>query len=183
MLRGFSIPQEVKDLIRTLQKSGVDVYIVSGSFLDAIVPSVDGRSGVDIPEANVFAIHMKTDAQGRLAGWADERLPFPGASSKPDVIRKHIAVRYHGKGPMLVAGDAAGDYAMLTSFADMDVGLVFDTRPKPDTPLGKLISSVRAGTADKRFLVQGRDETAPGLRKSSESIIAPFTIFGAPPRP
>ena len=57
MLRGFCIPQEVKDLIRTLQKSGVDVYIVSGSFLDAIVPSVDGRYGVDIPEANVYAIH------------------------------------------------------------------------------------------------------------------------------
>ena len=183
MLLGFSIPQEVKDLIRTLQKSGIDVYIVSGSFLDAIVPSVDGRYGVDIPEANVYAIHMQTDAQGRLAGWADERFPFPWAESKPDVIRKHIAVRYHGKGPMLVAGDADGDYAMLTSFADMDVGLVFDTRPKPDTPLGKLISSVRAGTAEKRFLVQGRDETAPGRRKSSESIIAPFTIFEVPSRP
>ena len=177
MLLGFSIPQEVKDLIRTLQKSGIDVYIVSGSFLDAIVPSVDGRYGVDIPEANVYAIHMQTDAQGRLAGWADDRFPFPWAESKPEVIRKHIAVRYHGKGPMLVAGDADGDYAMLTSFADMDVGLVFDTHPKPDTPLGKLIAAVRAGTAEKRFLVQGRDERIPGLWQASESILVPFTIF------
>ena len=78
---------------------------------------------------------------------------------------------------MLVAGDADGDYAMLTSFADMDVGLVFDTHPKPDTPLGKLIAAVRAGTAEKRFLVQGRDERIPGLRQASESILVPFTIF------
>ena len=177
MLLGFAIPQEVKDLVRALKESGIAVYIVSGSFLDAIVPSVDGRYGVDIPEENVFAIHMQTDAQGRLAGWADERFPFPWAESKPDVIRRQIAVKHHGKGPMLVAGDADGDYAMLTAFADMDAGLVFDTRPKPDTSLGKLIDAVRAGTAEKRFLVQGRDETAPGLRKSSESIIAPFTEF------
>ena len=78
---------------------------------------------------------------------------------------------------MLVAGDANGDYAMLTAFPGMDAGLVFDTRPDPDSPLGKLIAAVRAGTADRRYLVQGRDETAGGLRRSDESVLAPSTAF------
>ncbi len=72
---------------------------------------------------------------------------------------------------------AVGDYAMLTAFADMDVGLVFDTRPDADSPLGKLLAAVRAGTAEKRFLVQGRDERIPGLCRASESILVPSTIY------
>ena len=177
MFLGFTVPQEVKDLVRTLKESGIAVYIVSGSFHDAILPGAEGRYGVAFPEANVFGIHMKTDAQGRLAGWADERFPLPWADGKPDVIRQQIATRHHGRGPMLVVGDANGDYAMLTAFADMDAGLVFDTRPDADSPLGKLIAAVRAGTAEKRYLVQGRDETAPGLRKSTESILVSPTVF------
>lgn len=177
MFLGFVVPQEVKDLVRTLKESGIAVYIVSGSFHDAILPGADGRYGVAFPEQNIFGIHMKTDEQGRLAGWADDRFPLPWADGKPDVIRQQIAVRHHGKGPMLVVGDANGDYAMLTAFADMDAGLVFDTRPDAESPLGKLIAAVRAGTAEKRYLVQGRDETAPGLRKSTESILMPSTVF------
>ena len=177
MYLGFVVPQEVKDLVRALKESGIAVYIVSGSFHDAIVPGADGRYGVAFPEENVFGIHMKTDAQGRLTGQVDERFPLPWADGKPDVIRRQIAVKHHGKGPMLVAGDANGDYAMLTAFADMDAGLVFDTRPDPDSPLGKLIAAVRAGTADRRYLVQGRDEAAGGLWRSDESILVPSTVF------
>ena len=177
MFLGFVVPQEVKDLVRTLKESGIAVYVVSGSFHDAILVGAEGRYGVAFPKENIFGIHMKLDGKGRLVGWADDRFPLPWADGKPDVIRDLIATRHHGKGPMLVVGDANGDYAMLTAFADMDVGLVFDTRPDTDSPLGKLIAAVRAGTAEKRFLVQGRDERIPGLRKASESVLVPFTIF------
>ena len=77
MLLGFSVPQEVKDLIRTLKESGIAVYIVSGSFQDAVLAGSDGRYGVAFPAENVFGIHMKRDAQGRIAGWADPAWPFP----------------------------------------------------------------------------------------------------------
>ena len=177
MYLGFVVPQEIKDLVRVLTENGIAVYVVSGSFHEAILAGTDGRYGIAFPAENIFGIHMKTDVQGRLAGWADERFPLPWAEGKPDVIRQQIATRHHGKGPMLVAGDANGDYAMLTAFADMDAGLVFDTRPEADSPLGKLIAAVRAGTAEKRYLVQGRDETASGLRRSDESILVPLTVF------
>lgn len=59
----------------------------------------------------------------------------------------------------------------------MEAGLIFDTRPDPSSPLGRLVADVRAGTADPRYLVQGRDERLPGLRKSSESILVPQTVF------
>lgn len=178
MLLGFSVPQEVKDLIRVLKESGIAVYIVSGSFQDAVLAGSDGRYGVAFPAENVFGIHMKRDAQGRIAGWADDSFPLPWADGKPDVIRRNIAVRHHGKEPMLVAGDADGDYAMLTAFNDMDAGLVFDTRPDANSPLGRLIAAARAEANGGRYLVQGRDETIPGLRKSSESILVPQTIQG-----
>lgn len=177
MFLGFVVPQEVKDLVRALKESGIAVYIVSGSFFDAVVPGADGRYGVAFPEENIFGIHMKTDAQGRLTGMVDERFPVPWADGKPDVIRQQIATKHHGRGPMLVAGDANGDYAMLTAFQDMDAGLVFDTRPDAESPLGTLIAAVRAGTAQKRYLVQGRDEAAGGLRMSDESILVPSTDF------
>ena len=176
MFLGFSVPQEVKDLVRTLKESGIAVYIVSGSFQDAVLAGSDGRYGVAFPAENVFGIHMKHDAQGRLAGWADDRFPLPWAEGKPDVIRRQIAVRHHGKAPILVAGDANGDYAMLTAFAGMEAGLVFDTRPDADSPLGRLIAAARSGKGDGRYLIQGRDETLPGLRNSSESILVPQTI-------
>lgn len=182
MFLGFIVPQEVKDLVSALRESGVALYIASGSFHDAIVAASGRRYGVAFPEGNVFGIHMRKDSRGRLTGRADERFPLPWSNGKPDVIRRQIAVRHHGRDPMLVVGDAAGDYAMLTAFDGMDVGLVFDTRPDPSSPLGRLVADVRACAADPRFFVQGRDERLPGLRKSTESILAPKTIFesGAP---
>jgi len=176
MFLGFSVPQEVKDLVRTLKESGIAVYIVSGSFQDAVLAGSDGRYGVAFPKENVFGIHMKRDAEDRLVGWSDDRFPLPWAEGKPDVIRNQIAVSHHGRGPVLVAGDANGDYAMLTAFDDMEAGLVFDTRPDADSPLGRLIAAARAGKGEGRYLIQGRDETQPGLRKSSESILVPQTI-------
>ena len=181
MFLGFSVPQEVKDLVRIIKESGIAVYIVSGSFQDAVLAGSDGRYGVAFPAENVFGIHMKHDAQGRLAGWADDRFPLPWAEGKPDVIRRQIAVRHHGKAPVLVAGDANGDYAMLTAFDGMEAGLVFDTRPDANSPLGRLIAAARGGKGDGRYLIQGRDETLPGLRSSSESILVPQTIQGYEP--
>ena len=177
MFRGFVVPQEIKDLVCALKDSGIAVYIVSGSFHDAILAGADGRYGIAVPEENIFGVHMKTDALGRLAGWADEHFSLPWANGKPDVIRRQIAARHHGKDPVLVAGDANGDYAMLTAFPGMVAGLVFDTRPEADSPLGKLIAAVRAGTAEKRYLVQGRDEKAAGLRRSDESILVAPSVF------
>ena len=178
MYLGFSVPQEIKDLVRTLKESGIAVYIVSGSFQEVVSAGSDGRYGITFPAENVFGIHMKHDAKGRIAGWADDRFPLPWAEGKPDVIRRTIAVRHHGKEPMLVAGDANGDYAMLTAFSNMEAGLIFDTRPDADSPLGRLIAAARAEENGGRYLVQGRNEIHPGLRKSSESILVPQMIQG-----
>ena len=177
------------DRIRDTVRAALDAASADGHFRRCVwrtPTSRAGRSGCvevpmflgfSVPRENVFGIHMKRDAEDRLVGWSDDRFPLPWSEGKPDVIRSQIAARHHGRGPVLVAGDANGDYAMLTAFDDMEAGLVFDTRPDADSPLGRLIADARSGKADARYLIQGRDETLPGLRKSGESIIVPQTTL------
>lgn len=173
-LRGFAVPQEMKDLVSTLQQSGIAVYVVSGSCRDAVLAATRGGTGYEIPAEHVFGIRLQTDADGRILGRAEPGAPVTWGPGKPVVVRGEIAPRHHGKAPVLVAGDSNGDYAMLTAFTNLEAGLVFDTDPKSGSPLGRLVSDIRAGRADARYLLQGRDETKPSFVPSDRSVIHPL---------
>ena len=174
-LRGFAVPREMTDLVATLQKSGIAVYVVSGSCRDAVLAATRGGTGYEIPAEHIFGIRLQTDGKGCLLGRADPSAPVTWGPGKPAVIRSRIAPRHHGKDPVLIAGDSNGDYAMLTAFADLEAGLVFVTAPKADSPLGRLVDDIRAGRAPARYLLQGRDETKPSLIPSSRSVLAPLS--------
>ncbi len=64
---------------------------------------------------------------------------------------------------------------MLSAFTNLEAGLVFDTAPKPDSPLGRLVDDIRAGRAPARYLLQGRDETRPALIPSDRSVLIPLS--------
>lgn len=174
-MRGFAVPPEMKDLVAALQTHGIAVYVVSGSFRDAVLVATRVGTGYEIPSENVFGIRLQTDAKGGILGRADPSAPVTWGPGKPAVIRGQIAPRHGGKDPVLVAGDSNGDYAMLTAFADLEAGLVFDTAPAPDSPLGRLVSDIRAGRAPVRYLLQGRDETKPSFVPSDRSVLAPLS--------
>ena len=174
-LRGFAVPPEMKDLVATLQASGIAVYVVSGSCRDAVLAATRGGTGYEIPAEHIYGIRLQTDGKGRLLGRADPSAPVTWGPGKPAVIRSRIAPRHHGKDPVLIAGDSNGDYAMLTAFTNLEAGLVFDTAPKPDSPLGRLIADIRAGRAPARYLLQGRDETKPSFVRSDRSVLAPLS--------
>ena len=171
-LRGFVVPQEMKDLIATLQGSGIAVYVVSGSCRDAVLAATRAGTGYEIPAEHIFGVRLQSDEKGGLLGRAEPGAPLTWGPGKPVVVRDLIAPRHGGKDPVLVAGDSNGDYAMLTAFTNLEAGLVFDTAPKADSPLGRLVSDIRAGRASARYLLQGRDETRPAFVRSDRSVRA-----------
>ena len=174
-MRGFAVPPEMKDLVAALQAHGIAVYVVSGSYRDAVLVATRGGTGYEIPAENIFGIRLQTDAKGGILGRADPSAPVTWGPGKPAVIRGWIAPRHHGRDPILIAGDSNGDYAMLTAFTNLEAGLVFDTAPASDSPLGRLVADIRAGRAPARFLLQGRDETKPSFVPTDRSVFAPLS--------
>ena len=89
------------------------------------------------------------------------------------------AISVDEKGEQLA--DLEGLAPLVCAFSDdghgvQDAGMMREAMQRCRA-LGKLIAAVRAGTAEKRFLVQGRDERIPGLCRTSESILVPSTVY------
>ncbi len=176
MLYGFTVPREITELLATLRASGIAAYVVSGSFYDKVVAAADPRHGAGFSPDEILGEHILTDANGRLTGRHDANYPFPWAAGKPDVIRQRLAVRHHGRDPIMVLGDSDGDYAMLTAFTNMEVGVIFNTNLPADSMLGGLCADILAGRADPRFVLQGRDEVRRTLRPCAETVAAQLTV-------
>lgn len=177
MLYGFSVPREMKELLCVLKESGIASYVVSGSFHDKVLAAAVPRYGVGFDSEKVFGIHIRTNACGRFVGQLDERFPMPWAAGKPDVIRRQIAARHHGRDPVFIFGDANGDYAMLTGFTNLEVGLIFDTQPDVTSDLGKLNADILDGRAKGCYFLQGRDEVKGELNGLKTSKLAPLTYL------
>ena len=133
--RGLTFPDEMADLFRVLRESGIAVYVVSGGYEEAVRAAV-AALGLGIPAERVYGFRLKSDARGRIVGETLPGAPFTWAK-----------------------GNSNGDHAMLTAFPKMESGLVFDTHPAADSALGQLLTNVRAGKSDGRYLIQERDET------------------------
>ena len=64
------------------------------------------------------------------------------------------------RAPSLVAGDSNGDYAMLTAFDDLSVGLIFDCKRSGNIAalVDKANTKMTAGTSTRPiYVVQPRD--------------------------
>lgn len=121
--------------------------------------------------AATFAVNLAFAVSLPCGDWE----PTAHAAGKPEVVRNQIAVRHHGRDPVFVFGDANGDYAMLTSFTNLEVGLVFDTQPDATSDLGKLNAAILGGRAKGCYFLQGRDEARGRLNGAKTSKLAPLT--------
>lgn len=123
--KGLVMTEEMKDLYTCLTSSGITPYVCSASpewlvelFCSGMVP------GFELPEDQVFGLRFVENEDGTWSYDAD--YPQPYMEGKVACIDKYMAVRHQGLQPVLVAGDSNGDVAMLTSYPDMQVGLVID---------------------------------------------------------
>ena len=181
--KGLALTREMQSLYNVLRDNGFDVYICSAS-PETVVETMacDPRYGLGTGPEDVFGIRLSTHPDGTLLAVGDSTWAQPYRDGKVACIREHIAPLHGGRGPALVAGDSNGDYAMLTAFPDLRIGLIVNAlRSGPIAELAAAASAAAdAGSfsgalpADRPlYVVQGRDPAAKRFRPSAESLPLP----------
>ena len=91
-----------RETVAALRDEGIDVRIISGGLLPAILPLADS---LGVPRANVAAVDVRFAPNGDYAGF-DEASPLARAGGKRDVLE---AWRPSLAGPVMLVGDGATD--------------------------------------------------------------------------
>lgn len=156
---GFRLVPEMQDLYQVLQKSGIDVYVISASNLE-VIKSIATQPPYLVPDSQVFAMHLLRTKENKLTSDLDPAYPQTQGKGKTETIRQFIQGKYAGKGPLLVAGDSEGDQNMMSDFPDTEVVLIINRLRSPDTIIGKLSQqAVREyGQKEAKVLLQGRND-------------------------
>lgn len=184
-ISGLTFTDELRDLYATLMANGIDVYIVSASHVD-VVRAANEAMGYGIPDNHVFAMQNKLDSSGRYINeynydWGGEgKYAQTQGEGKSTIIKNFIAPNYNDMGPLMVFGDSAGDWNMMTDWmaddgtGDTQLGVIFNRYRKPSSdPIweGSYKASQTIGQDNAQFVLQGRDENNGQLRPSEKSIM------------
>ena len=181
-ITGLTFTDELKDLYATLAANGIDVYIVSASPIDTVL-AANKAMGYGVPEDRVFAMRNKLDANGRYINeynydWGGQgKYAQTQGEGKSTIITNFIAPKYNNVGPLMVFGDSAGDWNMMTDWmdeGDTELGVIFNRYRKPSSdPIweGSNEAAQTIGDPNARFVLQGRDENTGELRPSEKSIM------------
>lgn len=171
-LNGLTFTDELKDLYATLMANGIDVYIVSASFID-VIRAANVTQGYNIPEDHVFAMRnvLKNGVYTNEYdyNWGGEgKYAQTQAEGKSTVITNFIASKYNSTGPLMVFGDSKGDYWMMTDWmakGDTQLGVIFNRYRKTSDPIWKCSKEAAdtIGSPTARFVLQGRDNNTGEL--------------------
>ena len=177
---GVTFTDELVDLYQTLMANGIDVYIISASFIDVIRAANDAM-GYNVPDDQVFAMrNVLVDGVYTNEydyNWGGEGLcAQTQGEGKSTTITNFIAPKYDGAGPLMVFGDSSGDWNMMTDWmeaGDTELGVIFNRYRKTSDPIwgGSTEAAENIGAEDARFVLQGRDENTGELRPSEYSIM------------
>ena len=170
-LTGITFTDELVDLYQTLMANGIDVYVCSASFIDVILAAAcDEEFGYNVPEEQVYAMRLKM-ADGKYIAeydydWGGEgKYAQTQAAGKSTVIRNYILPKYNGSGPIMVFGDSAGDFNMMTDFPETELGVIFNRYRKTSDPIQSLCvkAAETIGKANPEYVLQGRDNNTGEL--------------------
>jgi phosphoserine phosphatase len=91
------------EVIRAVRAAGVRVILVSGGFVQAILPVA---RELGFSDSDVFAVNLNFDDEGRYAGF-DADFPTARQNGKLEIVRSLSLPR-----PVLAVGDGSTDLAM-----------------------------------------------------------------------
>jgi phosphoserine phosphatase len=167
--QGLRIYPDMGNLYQALMNNGIDVYIVSASPEDIIVPIATRKEyGYGIPRGHIFgAKYAEVNGIVQPDLWGERKMTWgPG---KVDLIRtQFIAVKNYP--PILVCGDSDGDYNMLSGFPETQLGLIVNRLKKGN--IGTLCEQAHRQRNDSkpRYILQGIDENT-GLFNADEATV------------
>lgn len=173
--KGMALTEEMRRLYNALREKGFDVYIFSAS-REVVVEALacDTSFGLGMAPEDVYGLRM-VHPEGSHAIF-DTSYVQPYTQGKADAIEAYIAPLHGGKGPALVAGDSGGDFAMLTSFPDLRLGLIVNCLRSGK--IAQLTHYSLDGTTpegftpypDVKYVVQGRDFGKKRFIRRSQSV-------------
>lgn len=155
---------EMADLFHTLEREGIDVYVVSASFID-IVRAFATKNSYKFDGEKVLGLRLAKDDEGKVIPELDHSYPLTQKSGKSETIKKLIQNETN-YGPILVGGDSDGDYAMLTDFEETDLGIIIDRQRHGD--INKLKDEALAGSS--AYILQARDQYGKKFIREERSI-------------
>lgn len=171
--QGLRIHPDMGSLYQALMRAGVDVYVVSASPEELVVPfATKAEYGYGIPRDHVLGVRFAKEggvlqpelAPGRAMTWG------PG---KVELIRTLLVPR-HGQDPLVVFGDSDGDADMLSAFPGTRLGFIVN-RLKGGK-IGALCQEAarQRSVPRPRYVLQGVDEST-GLFDADEGTVKPGT--------
>lgn len=155
---------EMANLFHTLEREGIDVYVVSASFID-IVRAFATKNSYKFDGEKVLGLRLAKDEEGKVLPELDHYFPLTQKAGKSETIRKLIQ-NENNYGPILVGGDSDGDYAMLTDFEETDLGIIIDRKRHGD--INKLKEEAIAGS--RTYILQARDQYGKKFIREERSI-------------
>lgn len=172
--RGIRAVKEMQDLYKTLMDNGIDVYVCSASYIDVIIPyATNAKYGYNVDKDKITAMMLSKTDKGVIKPELDSNYAQTQGKGKTETIKKLIASKHNNAEPILIAGDSNGDYAMMTDFANLQVGVIFNRVRDTSKGIGKL-SKEAAETYDSaspKYFLQGRDENKGVLLHGRETIL------------
>ena len=170
---GLRLSPEMQDLYTKLREAGFDVWVCSASFIDVIKEiSSNPKFGYNNPKDHVIAMELERDSKGVIQPEYRHGYTQTQGPGKTTEIKRLIASKYQGKGPILVAGDSEGDQNMAQDFADTKVVIIINRLKGANKDLGKQ-SKLAVETYKKpeaKYLLQGRDDNKGVYLPSQKSI-------------
>ena len=158
--------EEMANLYKALEENGIDVYIVSASFIDIVrtfATSEDNSYKMD--EKKVLGLRLKRLGDGRILPAIDKSYPISIREGKVATIDKLIK-NANNYGPVMVGGDSDGDFAMLTTYPDTEVALLVHREND-----GKITSLRNQAWQDSpRYFSQGRNLLQGKFVNSNKSV-------------
>ena len=164
---GLALPREMRSLCRALPKNGIDVYFISATLEDLAEIMACDEKYFGLDTAQVFGFRMELDSLGNYLQTCVPGYIEPYYEAKAECVKAYIAPLYDGRDPVLAAGDGNGDYAMLTSFPGMRVGLIPDKRQSEGgiAELRRQAIEAESGGAPSVYVLQRRADPKPKFRR------------------
>ena len=162
---GLGDIDEMAKLYKTLEENGIDVYIVSASFIDIVRAfATSGANAYGFDKDKVLGLRLEKDGGGKIIPNLDPAYPPTLNEGKVHTINNFIK-NLNNYGPIMVGGDSDGDYAMLTSFDQTELGLIIDR------DIGGKINDLKALAldGDNKYHLQARDVRAKTFIKEKRS--------------